>query len=88
MLGIRPDWPRTHRKGTAPGDGRLEGGDNASIFLSNKISFPSATLYPPPHVLLRAETGDLTAAMLGRARSSVAASPEARMIAAPWFPNS
>jgi hypothetical protein len=49
MLGIRPGWLRTHRKAQRPAIGAFRAVDNASIFLSNKIPFPSTTLCPPPH---------------------------------------
>ena len=49
MLGIRPGWLRTHRKAQRPAIGAFRSVDNASIFLSNKVPFPSTTLCPPPH---------------------------------------
>src|SRR5262249_49505678 len=68
MLGIRPGRLRTHRKAQRPAMGAFRVRQCINI-AQQQISFPSTTLCPPPHVLLRAETGDLTAAMLGRARS-------------------
>src|SRR5262249_41847273 len=71
MLGIRPDWLRMHRKAQRPAMGAFRAATMHQYF--SAINFLPVSDAMSSIVSSCVPRGDLTAAMLGRARSDSAA---------------